>query len=185
MTSPSDLPHRPVPQSRRLLAIDGRALAWFLVITWVIVILAVRRIAESDLWYHLSNARQIVLTRAVPVVDLYTFTAVGAPAIDHEWLSELVYYAAHQGWGQGGLLVVYAALLVASYGGVFALALRRGAGRADAALVTVFAVALGSYSFGPRMMHFGWLCLVALMYVLDQCERKPRLLWLLPPLFAL
>jgi hypothetical protein len=34
-------------------------------------------------------------------------------------------------------------------------------------------------------MHFGWLCLVVLLIVVDRAERHPRLLWLLPPLFCL
>lgn len=176
----------PVPRSSSWApGFDGRKLVWMLAIAWVTVILSVRRIAESDLWYHLSNARQLLESGSFPTIDRYTFTAAGAPLVDHEWLSELVYYAAYQGWAHRGLLAVYGALLVASYGAVFALAHRRGAGRAEAGIVTIFAVALGSYSFGPRMMHFGWLCLVVLMYLLERCERRPESFWLLPLLFMI
>ena len=35
------------------------------------------------------------------------------------------------------------------------------------------------------MLHFGWLCLIVLLLVLEHFERTGKGLWLLPPLFAL
>lgn len=177
-------------QPRSMLArlsavILSRTVVWLFLLAWVVVLLSVRRIAESDIWYHLRNAKQIVETFAVPSVDLYTFTSAGAPILDYEWLSELFYYAAFQNMGQRGLLAVYVVLLLASYGGVYYLACRRGADRSAGAVVTILGVAIGSYSFGPRMMHFGWLCLVVLMLILEASERKPWALWFLPLLFAI
>lgn len=166
-------------------AVSSPSLVWLLVMTWTVAVLAVRRVAEADIWYHLANARQILERRAVPRVDLYTFTAGGTPVIDFEWLSELVYYGAFKGWGQRGLIVVYVILIVASYAGIYVLARKRGGRRVETALLTIVGVVLGSYSFGPRMMHFGWLCLVALMVLLERVEEDPKAAWLLPPLFAL
>ncbi len=37
----------------------------------------------------------------------------------------------------------------------------------------------------PRMLLFGWLCMVGLLLVLDRFRRTGKGLWLLPPLFAL
>jgi len=54
-----------------------------------------------------------------------------------------------------------------------------------AALVTMAGVALGCYSFGPRMLHFGWLCLIVLLLVLGRFQQTGRGLWVLPPLFGL
>ena len=163
----------------------SRELAWFLMIACLTTILCVTRIAESDVWYHLRNAREIVLQGAVPRFDTYTFTSAGSPLVDYEWLSELAYYFAFQRWGQHGLLAVYTVLIIASYWLVYRLAGRRGANPMVAALVTSFGVVLGSFSFGPRMMHFGWLCLVLVMLVLDAAERRSAMIWLLPPLFCL
>jgi hypothetical protein len=162
-----------------------RPLVWFSLISWMVLALSVVRIAESDIWYHLRNAQYLVQQGSVVRADLYTFTSSGAPLIDYEWLSELCYYAAYQLWGQRGLLAVYATLLVLIYGGVYYLACRRGANHVEAALVTLLGVALGSYSFGPRMMHFGWLCLVGVMILLERFDRHPRIIWFLPPLFCI
>ena len=84
----------------------------------------------------------------------------------------------------GGLLAVELGLLWLTFGGAYYLALRRGADCADAALVTMAGALLGSFSFGPRMFHFGWLCLMAVMLILDRFERTGSGVWLLPVVFA-
>ena len=38
---------------------------------------------------------------------------------------------------------------------------------------------------GRRMLHFGWLCLIILLLVLERFQRTGKGLWVLPPLFAL
>ena len=179
----------PAPEATRLSASTkqpfSRELAWFLLIACVTTILSVIRIAESDIWYHLRNAREIVQQGTVPRFDIYTFTSAGSPLIDYEWLSELVYLFAFVRWGQHGLLAVYTILIIASYWLVYRLACVRGANPMATALIAAFGIVLGSFSFGPRMMHFGWMCLVLVMLVLDAAERRPLVMWLLPPLFCL
>jgi len=161
------------------------ALVWFSIVALVISVVASWRIADTDIWVHLRNAKEMLITRSLIYADFYTFTSAGAPLVDFEWLSELPYFFAFQFLGLRGLLVVYLALLWLVFGGAYYLALRRGADCAGAALVTMTAALLGAYSFGPRMFHFGWLCLVGLMLVLDRFQRTGKGLWLLPPIFAL
>ncbi len=167
-----------------VMSIGTRSTVWLCLLAWLILMLCVQRFSEADVWYHLRNAQDLLSARAVPRFDHYTFTSAGAPLVDYEWLSELPYYSAFRAWGMRGLLAVYAAVLLLVFAGVYHLARRRGANYRQAALATFVGVALGSYSFGPRMMHFGWLCLVGLLLVLDRCEENPKLLWLMPPLFA-
>ena len=116
---------------------------------------------------------------------MYTFTTAGAPLLNFEWLSALPYYFAFQSWGLRGLLAVYLVALWLIFGAVYYLAVQRGASFGDAALISVGGVALGSYFFGPRLFHFGWLCLVGVLLVLQRFERTGKGLWVLPPLFAL
>ncbi len=158
---------------------------WFSLIALEISLIASLRIAESDIWFHLRNAQELLTRHSFLRADLYTFTTAGAPLMNFEWLSELPYYLAFRAWGLHGLLAVYLVLLWLIFAAVYYLALRRGANSGDAALITMAGVALGSYSFGPRMLHFGWLCLVVLLLVLERFERTGKGLWLLPPLFAL
>ena len=160
-------------------------LLWFSLVALEIWVLADGRVAEADIWFHLRNAQELLTRHSFLRTDLYTFTVAGAPLLNFEWLSELPYYFAFQAWGLRGLLAMYLVLLWLIFAGVYYLALRRGASFGDAALVTMAGVAVGSYSFGPRMLHFGWLCLIILLLVLEHFERTGKGLWLLPPLFAL
>ena len=158
---------------------------WFSIIALEISLVANLSIAESDIWFHLRNAQQLLTGHSFLHADLYTFTTAGAPLLNFEWLSELPYYLAFQSFGLRGLLAVYLVVLWLIFGGMYYLALRRGANCGDAALVTMVSVILGSYSFGPRMLHFGWLCLTAELIVLERFQRTGKGLWALPPLFAL
>lgn len=161
------------------------SILWFSVVALQISVLAGLRMADTDIWVHLRNAQQFLAGHAFLHADSYTFTSAGAPLLNFEWLSELPYYFAFRAWNLHGLLAVYLLVLWLIFGSVYYLALRRGASCGDAALVTMTGVALGCYSFGPRMFHFGWLCLAVLLLVLERFQRTGNGLWVLPPLFAL
>ncbi len=157
---------------------------WFAVAALGISQLASHRMAEGDIWMHLRNAQELCRSHSFLHSDHYTFTSAGAALMNFEWLSELPYYFAFRGWNLRGLLAVELGLLWLTFGGAYYLALRRGADCADAALVAMAGALLGSYSFGPRMFHFGWLCLMAVMLILDRFERTGSGVWLLPVVFA-
>jgi len=158
---------------------------WFSIVALEISLLAGLCIGHPDIWYHMRNAQRLLTSHSFLRADSYTFTAAGSPLLNFEWLSELPYYFAFEAWGLHGLLAVYLVVLWLIFGGVYYLALRRGANCGDAALVTAAGVALGGYSFGPRMHQFGWLCLTVLLLVLERFQQTGKGLWVLPPLFAL
>ena len=146
---------------------------------------SVRRIAEPDIWWHLRNAAYLFQYHSFPSVDTYSFGAAGSPWLDHEWLSEVPFLLGFRAMGLQGLLVVYFAVLVLIYVGVYCRSCRAGADCKDATVITFLAILLGAVSIGPRVLLFGWLCIVGLLLVLDRFRRTGKGLWLLPPFFAL
>jgi hypothetical protein len=146
---------------------------------------SVRRIAEPDIWWHLRNAAYLFQHHSFPSVDTYSFGAAGSPWLDHEWLSEIPFLLGFKAIGLRGMLAVYFAVLVLIYTGVYYRSCRAGADCKSATVVTFLAILLGGVSIGPRLLLFGWLCLVGLLLVLDRFQRTGKGLWLLPPLFAL
>ena len=158
---------------------------WFSLVALELSYVTDLRITEADIWFHLRNAQEFLTTHTFLRQDLYTFTIPGAPLLDHEWLSEIPYYLAFRAGGLRGILVLYFVILLIVFGALYYLALRRRANPGEAAVVTMFGVALGSYSIGPHMHHFGWLCMAALLLILQRYEQSGKGLWLLPPLFAL
>jgi len=69
------------------------------------------QIANTSVGWHLASGRWIVENHSFLRADPFTFTSVGAPWIDHEWLFQVVAAVAHS-IGGARLLVVPRALTV-------------------------------------------------------------------------
>ncbi len=150
----------------------------------VIFAFSARGIAESDIWWHLRNARNLLQFHSFSPVDTYTFTAAGTPWISFEWLSEVPYFLAFRTRGLQGILLVYSVVVVLIFVGVYYRCWRAGADCKDAAVATLGGICLAGVSLAPRTLLFGWLCMEGLLLVLDHFRRTGRGLWLLPPLFG-
>jgi hypothetical protein len=142
-------------------------------------------IGESDIWWHLLNARTLLEQHSFSRVDTHTFTVAGSPWMNFEWLSEVPFYLAFQHAGLQGIVVVYAAAMVMIIAGIYYRSCRAGADCKDAVVATLGAICIGCVSLCPRPVLFGWLCLTGVLLVLDHFRRSGRGLWLLPPLFLL
>ena len=129
-----------------------------------------RDIADPDIWWHLRNAQNLLEHGSFSRVDSYSFTAAGSPWLSDQWLSEIPYYLGFKAWGLQGVLVVYFAVLVLIFVGVYYLSCRSGADCKDATITTLLAILLGIVSIGPRTLLFGWLCMVGLLLVLDRFQ---------------
>jgi hypothetical protein len=70
--------------------------------------------AQSDTWWHLRAGQDIWRSRSINLADTYSYTARGALWPNHEWLTEVIFYAAY---AAGGL-----ALLTATCAGAVTLA---------------------------------------------------------------
>ena len=151
----------------------------------VVLVVSAKDIAEPDIWWHLQNARHLLATHSFPSTDTYSFTAAGSPWLDHEWLSEIPFYLGFRAAGLQGLLLVYATVLILMFAGVYYRCCLAGAPAINAAAATLGAILLGEVSFGPRMLLFGWLCMVGLLIILDRFRQSGHGLWMLPPLFAI
>lgn len=144
-----------------------------------------RGITEPDIWWHLRDAQSLLQGHVFLRADTYSFTAAGTPWINFEWLSEVPYFLAFQAAGLKGILTVYFVVLALIYIAVYYRTCRAGADCKDAAIVTLGAICLGGVSMAPRMLLFGWLCLMGLLLILDHFKETGRGLWLMPPLFML
>jgi hypothetical protein len=66
---------------------------------------------DSDTYWHIVVGQWILDHRAVPHVDLFSFTMHGAPWITSAWLSEVLYFAVFKlaGWAGPAMLVALSA----------------------------------------------------------------------------
>jgi len=146
-------------------------------------------LASFDLWWHLAAGRWIVAERAIPRTDPFSYTALGARWIDHEWLFQLLAYGVHELGGVAGLTLLRVAVVVA----ISLVALRfvrREAGipTPAAALLLVpplLLVARVRFLVRPELLTL--LAAVLLTVAVLRTDRPRagwRELWWLPPLFV-
>jgi hypothetical protein len=151
-----------------------------------VFVLAAPRINEPDIWWHLKNAEHIVQTHSFPSHDQYSFTAAGAGWLDHEWLSEILFFGAYRAFGLRGIVALYLAVLAALFGGLSYLASRDDVNPKTAATLVLVGVVMSTVSYGPRMLLLGWLCMVVLLILLHRLSTSRHVaLWSFPLLFCL
>ena len=68
-------------------------------------------VQNPDLWWHLSAGRWIVENQALPRADFLSHSRHGAPWVDFEWLTQVVYYLVHKAFGCWGLVGLRVAVL--------------------------------------------------------------------------
>ena len=142
--------------------------------------------SPNDSWWHLATGRVIVEGRAIPNVDVFSYTYFGAPWFDQPWLAQIVLYALH-GLGGVPVLVLFVFLLLVV---TFALLLRlctRITG--DAKLATallILTLPASSPNWSLRSQIFAIPLFVAFLVILTEWRagRNRRGLWLLPGLMA-
>jgi hypothetical protein len=143
-----------------------------------VAVLALFTPAQGDTFWHLRAGADIWRTGQVPRVDLYSHTAYGAPWPDHEWLSQLLMYAAYRvGGGMPGLEVGAAVLILAAAATVYRLMV--GPQLTRFVLLTVgLSIAASAWSLRPQILT---LFLLAFLVWLLVHERY----LFIPPYFLL
>ena len=143
-------------------------------------------VVDPDIWWHLRNAEYLFQHHQFPRADMYSFTVVGQPWINHEWLSEIPYYLAWRAGGLGGMDAVMFATISLIFLGLLYLSYMETRHFKAAIVACCFLTFIASVSFGPRTILFGYLYLVLLLVVLQRFRQKGNApLWLIPPLFCL
>ncbi len=143
-------------------------------------------VVDPDIWWHLRNAEYLFQHHQFPRADMYSFTVVGQPWINHEWLSEIPYYLAWRAGGLGGVNAVMFATISLIFLGLLYLSYMETRHFKAAIVACCFLTFIASVSFGPRTILFGYLYLVLLLVILQRFRQKGNApLWLIPPLFCL
>jgi hypothetical protein len=142
--------------------------------------------ADPDLWGHIKFGEDIWRAKGLVRVDPFSFTAYGQPWINHEWLSEIIFYLTYRQFGDAGLLFGKLSIglcIVAVLSNICAF---RKQMPIVYATVMVLAISVISPGFMIRPQVFSFLFFSLFLYVLHQyLSERRNLLFLLPCLMAL
>ena len=153
-----------------------------LILALGIFALATRPATDPDLWWHLRTGQLTIQTHHISHTDPYSFTRPGQPWIDHEWLSEVLMYGMYRIAGLGSLIILFAAIVSASFMIVF---FRCRGSPYFAALLTIWAAIASVPLFGVRPQMLSLFMGSLLLLLLDSSVARPALLWWTVPLMLL
>ncbi len=142
-------------------------------------------LGDSDIWWHLADARILWESHHVIQVEPYSFTVAGERWVNPEWLSEVPFWMGYKAIGLPG---IYLAAWLAVGANLLFLYWRSYAGSKNAGValwISAIGFVLMWVNVSSRTILFGYIALSAELALLEAEERKPsRKLWLLPPLFC-
>jgi hypothetical protein len=132
-----------------------------------------RQIASPDIGFHLSTARWMVEHRAWPTTDLFSFTFVGHPYVDLQWLFQLLLYGANA-LGGTSLIITLKIAVTLLFWGLLVVRARRAAGALPwFTPLVLLLVALGDY-YEERPHLFSWVYGSLVLLVLEEYGRGNR-----------
>jgi hypothetical protein len=151
-----------------------------------LAVLTVRaRFDDPDTWWHLKMGQVIWTTHAIPHSDIFSFTTNHHAYTAHEWLSQVLIFAAYYLGGYSGLMVFFcvtaSTLLIAGYA-----VCSYYSGNAKVAFIGAMMIWFFStvgLAIRPQMIGYNLLVVELLILHLAR-TRTPRWFLALIPLFA-
>jgi hypothetical protein len=134
--------------------------------------LALRPMAESDLFFHLATGREILRGHALLGRNLFSFTYPDAPNIDTSWLFEVGAAALYARGGFPAIVIAKTAVLLAAFAGAYRICRRRGAGPVASALALAAAAFVGRERFVERPHVFSLAGEVAALAAIDALAER-------------
>lgn len=142
---------------------------------------------DPDLWWHLRTGQWIVEHQAWPLTDVFSQVGQGKPWIAYSWLFEVMLYGVFAKFGLAGILGMTALLALAIVAALVLHVRPYVASDKQAVLYSGLGVLALASLCNPRPWLFTLLFFILEYSVLLAVRRtgRTRLLWCLPPLFAL
>jgi hypothetical protein len=139
--------------------------------------MAMRPIADPDFWWHLRTGQWMVETHSIPHADPFSFTNQGKTWIAHEWLSEIFIYGIYRIGGYGLLILIFAAIITATFLLVFLRC-------AERPYIAGFALLLGALATAPtwgvRPQMISYLLSALFLFLLDRYTESRKTKYLIP-----
>ncbi len=172
------------PDSLKPRRLNLKAAAWLFMIPFMLYWFS-SAIADPDLWGYLAFGRLFWGQKPFPYLDVFAYVPTLKPWVYHEWLTGVVFYPLYRTLGAPGLQVLKYALGLATIGGLYLTARRRGAGLLPTVLILGFSLAGMSLGYrGMRAQVFTFFFFTVCLYLLEtaRLSGQGRRLWLLVPI---
>ncbi len=170
--------------ARRLPQVLAVLPAWAWVAAGIFVLVTIQSnlvLFDTDTYWQIKVGQWIVDNRAMPHVDIYSFTKAGEPWISSSWLSQVLFAGAYDHAGWGGVLMLTALAAAAAFALlVVILSQRLSGGYACFVAAVAFSIMMPHILARPHMLALpvtvAWFG--GLIFASDR--RAAPSFWLLP-----
>jgi hypothetical protein len=142
---------------------------------------------DCDLYWHLANGREMFARRQIVNEELFSCSCAGTPFVNHEWLSQIVFYGLWRELGAAGL-IGFKWLMSALTVGVLHCSIRKaGADHRTSILLCALAALVGLQNFQVRPELFSLLGIAILGHIIQGIRNgtmNHRALWAMPPIMV-
>jgi len=149
--------------------------------------LLIRPVADADFWLHVRTGQWIIVHRALPAHDLFTYTVTGHAWVNHEYLTEVLLWLLRSATGLAGVSVAFGAM---TWLGLVLVTAACRPGSQPYPIVgaaVALGVAAGAPIWGPRpqMVTFLLVALELLWLRRAMTDARSRAILWLPAVMAL
>jgi hypothetical protein len=143
--------------------------------------------ADPDLWGHIKFGEETYKTRSLIRYDPYSYIPGRKPWINHEWLSEVIFYLIYKLWGAPGLVLFKITIgLVITFVLLKIILAKTKFGWEVSPALLLLSLSATSFGFAIRPQIFTYLFFTIFIYILYSHQQgKKNLLFLLPILMVI
>lgn len=126
---------------------------------------------SNDEWWHLKTGEYIIQHKfKLPKYDIFTYTARDLEWVNHEWLSQVIFYFVYFISGLKGLIFFKSLVIVTSFVILFSIIKKRAKNTYIALFVTLLAGLTSRHTLYPRPPIFSYLLMSIFLYFLYNIE---------------
>lgn len=150
-------------------------------------LLAVRKIEDFDIFWHLKAGEMTFRTRRVLLEDAFSHTMAGTEWIPHEWLTEVLFYITYRLGGLEGLGILSGGVVAAAAALAWLRARNIGGNTWIVALIMIWVLLTARFRFMVRPHIFFFLFSGGLLFLLERHLHTGRRVfgWAVIPLMVL
>jgi hypothetical protein len=142
-------------------------------------------LGDADTAWHIRTGEWILQHRAVPTVDLFSFTKPGEAWFAWEWGWDVIFALVHNSTGLAGVLFVNLTILCLVSAVLFRLVLRACDHGVIALAVTIIAMSASMIHWLARPHLLSWLFFLVLLHILYRAQQGQTTLLRWTPLLLL
>ncbi|HPW45598.1 MAG TPA: hypothetical protein PKU96_04425 [bacterium] len=120
----------------------------FMALLGLIVAAGFTKISGYDIWWHLKTGEIIFNTRQIPLNDIFSYTAMGNPWVNHEWLFQVMAWLLYSKIGLSSLTLLQFGIVAAMSIFLYSTFLRT----TESKIAAMFGTALTTLSVADRVM---------------------------------